>query len=152
MKKNWKELFKLFLNVRKNPGNTPQIVENVYTSFLDEEKKNNYELKTMFEFLMKIKLFYEVPSLFHKWLSDPNILYTTKDMRKTDLYKKSNLNKEIEKLSRAFSNNRHCSSKTLDAKGPIVTNVSYYRKNLFEKWCKHMILLKDLGIKIINFN
>lgn len=109
------------------------------------------ELRDILELVMKIKLFYEDPKAFKKWLSDPNVLYTTKEIRKQKLYQNSGLNSEIESLSSTLSNNRHCSSNTLDAKGPIVTNVSYYRKDLFEKWCKHMIILKDLGIKIINF-
>ena len=108
------------------------------------------ESRDMLEIVMKIKLFYEDKISFNKWLTDPNKLFTTSYIRSTALFRNFGLNEEIEKLSNVLSNNRHCSFATLDARGPIVTNVSYYRKDLFEKWCKHMILLKDLAIKIIN--
>jgi len=107
------------------------------------------ELRDMLELVMKIKLFYEEEKYLKEWAKDPNRLLVTKEMRSFLLFKNSGLNEEIEKLSNVFSNNRHSSSHTMDAVGPLLTNACYYRRPLFEKWCKHVILLKDLGIKII---
>ena len=108
------------------------------------------ELRDLLEQIMKIKLFYEEISLFKKWVKDANVLYTTKELRKTDLFKNAGLNEKIANLSNALSNNRHSSFATLDANGPVNTNVSYYRKDLFEKWCKHLILLSELSSEIID--
>ena len=108
------------------------------------------ELRDILELVMKIKLFYIDTACFKKWYEDPNELYPTTEMRSHILFRDSGLNMEIEKLSNALSNNRHCSSATLDSRGPFITNACYYRKDLFEKWCKHVIILKELCIKIIN--
>lgn len=109
------------------------------------------ELRDILELVMKIKLFYVSTEDFKKWYEDPNKLYTTGDMRAHAVFKNSKLNKEIEKLSRALSNNRHCSSATLDSRGPVTTSICYFRQDLFEKWCNHVTLLTDLGTKIINW-
>lgn len=107
------------------------------------------ELRDILELTMKIKLFYENEDFLKKWIMDPHKIYTTGDMRKLSLFKNSGLNKRINDLSKTFSINRHCSSRTLDSLGQIMTNVCYYRKQIFGKWCKHLIQLKDLGIEII---
>jgi len=91
-------------------------------------------------------------NIFGKWFKDPKRIYTTKEMRKLSFFQKSGLNKEIEDFSNVLSNNRHCSSATLDSRGSLITNACYYRKPLFDKWCKHMIILKDLIIKIVDIS
>ena len=106
------------------------------------------ELRDILKLVMKIKLFYVSTQDFKKWHEDPHKLYTTGDMREHSFFKNSGLNEEIEKLSKALSNNRHCSSATLDSRGPVMTNACYFRQDLFEKYCKHVILLADLGLKI----
>lgn len=129
-----------------------ELVKTVQNSFrLAEEgyyRSAFGELRDILELVMKIKLFYVSTEDFKKWYEDPHKLYTTRYMRSLPFFQKSGLNTEIEKLSKALSNNRHCSSATLDSRGPVMTNICYFRKNLFEKWCKHVILLTDLGIKI----
>lgn len=107
------------------------------------------ELRDVLELIMKIKLFYVSTEDFKKWCEDPNKLYITSEMRSHPFFKKSGLNEEIEKLSQALSNNRHCSKSTLDSMGAVMTNVPYFRKDLFEKFCKHIFILSDLAIKII---
>ena len=107
------------------------------------------ELRDILELIMKIKLFYVSTEDFKKWHEDPHKLYTTGDMRSLPFFQQSGLNAEIEKLSKALSNNRHCSSATLDSRGPVMTNICYFRQDLFEKWCKHVILLTDLSMKIL---
>jgi 6-pyruvoyl-tetrahydropterin synthase len=107
-------------------------------------------LRDLLELVMKIRYFYDHPEEFDKWRSDPNKLYTTENIRKL-FFRRTSLEKELEKFSQALSRSRHGSSATLDASGPLMTNVSYYRKDLFEKWCKHMIILKDLTTKICKF-
>jgi len=132
-----------------------ELVKTVQNSFrLAEEgyyRSAFGELRDILELVMKIKLFYVSTKDFKKWHEDPHKLYTTGDMRTHTFFQNPELNKEIEKLSRALSNNRHCSSATLDSRGPVMTNICYFRKDLFEKWCKHAILLSDLGIKITKF-
>ena len=143
--KGYMELYKLATELTKTFQNAFRLAEEGYY------RSAFGELRDMLEMIMKIKLFYEDRSSFNKWLTDSNALFTTSDIRSTPIFKNSGLNEEIKKLSNALSNNRHCSHATLDARGPIVTNISYYRKDLFEKWCRHIIMLKDLSIKIIDF-
>ena len=110
------------------------------------------DLRDLLELVMKIKFFYENTEDFYKWINHPNSsFYTTKDMRDSGFFSEE-LNNRIEDFSTTLSKNRHSLRFTLDSLGPVITNVSYYRKDMFEKWCKHMIDLKELTIEIINFD
>lgn len=104
-------------------------------------------LRDVLELVLLIKLFYDSPTDFQEWFGGG--IYKMKRLRKK-LFRGSEIDKEVIDFSQILSNNRHSMRPTLDAFGKILTNVPYYRKDLFEKWCKHMITLKDLGIKIIN--
>lgn len=106
-------------------------------------------LRDILEIVMKIKYFYNNKEKFLEWIDKPRI-YNTKGLRKL-LFKDTELKNEIENFSNSLSNNRHSIRQSLDSLGIVLTNLPYYRKDLFEKWCKHMILLKDLCIKIINY-
>jgi len=107
------------------------------------------ELRDQLEIIMKMRYFYENIEDFEKWYRDPNKIFTTKDLRKKDFFKKSGLCDEIESFSNTLSIYRHGSSATLDSKGPLATNACYYRKDIYDKWCKHFIILKKLCIKIL---
>lgn len=137
-------LLALFVEFNKTSANAFRLAEEGYYRSAFGESRDLLEL------VMKIKLFYEFPESLQEWVRTPNKLFTTKRMRKHRLFQNSELNEEIKKLSNTFSNNRHCSVRNLDAFGKVMTNVPYYRKDLFEKWCKHIILMKELSIKIIN--
>ena len=110
------------------------------------------ELRDLLELAMMMKLFYEEPPEFDRWYKDPNVLFTTKKMRRLSLFMNSGLNNEIKKLSNALSRNRHSSSKCLDSRGKVMTNICYYRKDLFDKWCKHLILMEKWIEKIYLLN
>lgn len=108
-------------------------------------------LRDILEFVMKIKYFYENKTEFDEWIAKPNSsFFTTSDLREKMFRDNKALNKEVENFSNTLSKNRHSLRFTLDSLGVIITDTSYYRKDLFEKWCKHMIMLKNLSIKIIN--
>lgn len=107
------------------------------------------ELRDLLELVMKIKYFYEKPKEFNIWIGGKDGLFTTEDVR-NKLFKGTELYDEINEFSNTLSRNRHGAVYTLDSLGIIITSANYYRKDLFEKWCKHMIMLKDLSIKIIS--
>ena len=138
------QMYALFAEALKTFQNTFRLAEEGYY------RSAFGELRDLLEIIMKMKLFYEDKNSFHKWLNSPIELFITSDIRKTELFKNSPITGRIEHFSHILSNNRHCSSYTLDANGSIITNVSYYRKDLFEKWCKHVFILKEIVSEIIN--
>ena len=131
-----------------------ELVKTVQNSFrLAEEgyyRSAFGELRDILELVMKIKLFYVSTEDFKKWYEDPNAVYNTRRMRKLSFFKKSGLNDEIKKLSNSLSTYRHSSSANLDSRGLVMTNICYFRKDLFEKWCNHAISLTNLGTKIVH--
>ena len=105
------------------------------------------ELRDILEFVIKIKFFYNNPEHFDKWTKDPNKVYAISDILPSF---NEQLKLKINDFQNVLSINRHGSSFTLDSFGEIICDINYYKKEQFEKWCKHMITLKDLSIEIIS--
>lgn len=132
----------LLAEVLKTFQNTFRLAEEGYyrSAFSD--------LRDLLEIVMRIKYFYHAEEDFNKWIKGQ--YYTTEDIRDSEFFGDP-LTEKIKGFSNTLSANRHSVVFTLDSLGPIITNASYYRKDLFEKWCKHMIMLKDLCLEIVNF-